>query len=134
MSSCAATFEKADRRARRPSRSSPAFAFVNAEDIAKKVIARFEAGEFDVCTLFYSRFKSVISQIPTSQQIIPLVVGSAPPRMPARPPSYELRAGGRRKSSPGCLPAQSLAVQIFPRGFLEKQRLVLYGAQMSAME
>src|SRR6266496_1124303 len=43
--------------------------FVNAEDIAKKVLARFEAGEFDVCTLFYSRFKSVISQIPTAQQI-----------------------------------------------------------------
>src|SRR4029078_7175981 len=33
--------------------------FVNAEDIAKKVLARFEAGEFDVCTLFYSHFKSV---------------------------------------------------------------------------
>src|SRR5271169_5646051 len=48
--------------------------FVNAEDIAKKVIARFDAGEFDVCTLFYSRFRSVIAQLPTAQQIIPLVV------------------------------------------------------------
>ncbi len=48
--------------------------FINAEDIAKKVLARFDAGEFDVCTLFYSRFRSVISQIPTAQQIIPLVV------------------------------------------------------------
>src|SRR5262249_47924647 len=48
--------------------------FKNAEDIAKQVIARFEAGEFDVCTLFFSRFRSVISQIPTAQQIIPLVV------------------------------------------------------------
>src|ERR1700741_2635981 len=48
--------------------------FVNAEDIAKKVIARFEAGEYDVCTLFYSRFKSVIAQVPTAQQIIPLDV------------------------------------------------------------
>src|ERR1700745_3250550 len=46
--------------------------FVNAEDIAKKVLARFDAGEFDVCTLFYSRFKSVIAQIPTAQQVIPL--------------------------------------------------------------
>ena len=51
--------------------------FDNAEDIAKKIIARFEAGEFDVCTLFFSRFKSVISQIPTAQQIIPLVVEDA---------------------------------------------------------
>src|SRR6201993_321520 len=48
--------------------------FKNAEDIAKQVIARFEAGEFDVCTLFFSRFRSVIAQVPTAQQIIPLVV------------------------------------------------------------
>src|SRR6201981_3598190 len=45
-------------------------AFVNAEDIAKKVIGRFTAGEFDVCTLFYSHFKSVIAQVPTVPQII----------------------------------------------------------------
>src|SRR5882724_12515420 len=49
-------------------------AFTNAEDIANKVLARFEAGEFDVCTLFFSQFKSVIAQIPTAQQIIPLKV------------------------------------------------------------
>src|SRR5438046_7768933 len=53
-------------------RSVRQLGFVNAEDIAKKVIARFEAGEFDVCTLFYARFKSVIAQVPTAQQIIPL--------------------------------------------------------------
>src|SRR6185369_14963979 len=41
-------------------------AFANADEIAKKVIARFDAGEFDVCTLFYSAFKSVIAQIPTT--------------------------------------------------------------------
>src|SRR5438034_1275750 len=51
--------------------------FVNAEEIAKKVISRFDAGEFDVCTLFYSRFKSVIAQVPTAQQIIPLEVKAA---------------------------------------------------------
>src|SRR5690242_1225111 len=55
-------------------RSVRQLGFVNAEDIAKKILARFEAGEFDVCTLFYSRFKSVIAQIPTAQQVIPLVV------------------------------------------------------------
>ena len=38
-------------------RSVRQLAFVNAEDIAKKVLARFEAGEFDVCTLFYSRLQ-----------------------------------------------------------------------------
>lgn len=45
--------------------------FVNAEAIAQNVLARFNAGEFDVATLFFSKFKSVISQIPTAQQIIP---------------------------------------------------------------
>ena len=54
-------------------RSVRQIAFNNADDIAKKVLARYEAGEFDVCTLFYSRFKSVIAQIPTAQQIIPPV-------------------------------------------------------------
>jgi F-type H+-transporting ATPase subunit gamma len=55
-------------------RSVRQIGFRNAEDIAQKVIARFEAGEFDACTLFYSRFRSVISQVPTAQQIIPLEV------------------------------------------------------------
>ncbi|GJD47577.1 ATP synthase gamma chain [Methylobacterium crusticola] len=45
--------------------------FENAEEIAQNLLARFEAGEFDVATLFYSRFRSVIAQIPTAQQIIP---------------------------------------------------------------
>jgi F-type H+-transporting ATPase subunit gamma len=45
--------------------------FENAAAIADQVVALFEAGGFDVCTLFYSRFRSVIAQIPTAQQIIP---------------------------------------------------------------
>jgi F-type H+-transporting ATPase subunit gamma len=45
--------------------------FDTGEAIAAKVIALFDAGGFDVCTLFYSRFRSVIAQIPTAQRIIP---------------------------------------------------------------
>jgi F-type H+-transporting ATPase subunit gamma len=45
--------------------------FVNAEAIAQNILARFAEGEFDVATLFFSKFKSVISQIPTAQRIIP---------------------------------------------------------------
>ena len=45
--------------------------FANAETIAQNILARFAAGEFDVATLFFSKFKSVISQIPTAQRIIP---------------------------------------------------------------
>ena len=45
--------------------------YSNAQAIARDVLARFEAGECDVVTIFYNRFQSVISQIPTEQQIIP---------------------------------------------------------------
>jgi F-type H+-transporting ATPase subunit gamma len=45
--------------------------FANAETIAQNILARFNAGEFDVATLFFSKFKSVISQIPTAQRVIP---------------------------------------------------------------
>jgi F-type H+-transporting ATPase subunit gamma len=52
-------------------RGARTIGFEHAEGIADKVITLFEAGGFDVCTLFYSRFRSVIAQIPTAQQIIP---------------------------------------------------------------
>lgn len=45
--------------------------YPNAQDIAKGVLSRFEAGEFDVATIFYARFINVVSQVPTAQQIIP---------------------------------------------------------------
>lgn len=45
--------------------------YVHAQGIARDVLARFAANEFDVATLFFNRFKSVISQVPTAQQIIP---------------------------------------------------------------
>ena len=49
-----------------------------AQPIAEDIIARFEAGEVDVVTLFYSRFKSVVSQTPVGQQLIPAQVEGAP--------------------------------------------------------
>ena len=45
--------------------------YANAQGIARDVLARFDHGECDVVTLFYNRFQSVISQIPTAQQVIP---------------------------------------------------------------
>src|SRR5881227_2265612 len=110
-------------------RSVRQLAFVNAEDIAKKVIARFEAGEFDICTLFYSRFKSVIAQIPTAQQIIPLVV-EAPAANAGPATSYEYEPE-EDEILTGLLP-RNLAVQIF-RALLENNAS-FYGAQMSAMD
>jgi F-type H+-transporting ATPase subunit gamma len=45
--------------------------YINAQTIAREILTRFEAGEFDVATLFFNRFQSVIAQIPTAQQVIP---------------------------------------------------------------
>ena len=45
--------------------------FAQAQMVADKIVARFDNNEFDVCTLFFSEFKSVISQIPTALQVIP---------------------------------------------------------------
>ena len=109
-------------------RSVKVLGFKNAEDIAKKVIAMFEAGEFDVCTLFYSRFKSVISQVPTAQQIIPLELEAKQADSAAAVYDYE-PAEDEILSS---LLPRNLAVQIF-RALLENNAS-FYGAQMSAMD
>jgi len=104
-------------------------AFNHADDIAKKVLARFDAGEFDVCTLFYSRFKSVIAQVPTAQQLIPLVVEEGAGNGGAAT-SYEYEPEEDQILT-GLLP-RNLAVQIF-RALLENNAS-FYGAQMSAMD
>jgi F-type H+-transporting ATPase subunit gamma len=110
-------------------RSVRQLGFVNAENIAKKVIARFEAGEFDVCTLFYSRFKSVIAQIPTAQQIIPPVfAGEAAGNDTGAVYEYE---PDEDEILTELLP-RNISVQIF-RSLLENSAS-FYGAQMTAMD
>jgi F-type H+-transporting ATPase subunit gamma len=111
-------------------RSVRQLGFVNAEDIAKKVLARFDAGEFDVCTLFYSQFKSVIAQVPTAQQVIPLVVEDEKKNGNGLATSYEYEPE-EDEILTRLLP-RNLAVQIF-RALLENNAS-FYGAQMSAMD
>jgi len=55
----------------------PRLTFANAEDIAGRLVERFDAGEFDTCTVVFNRFKSAISQIVTKQQLIPFAVPEA---------------------------------------------------------
>ena len=45
--------------------------YADAQGVAKDVLARFDAGEFDVATIFFARFENVVTQHPTAQQIIP---------------------------------------------------------------
>ncbi len=65
--------------------------FHQAHEIAEKALAMFEAGEFDVATLFYGKFKSVISQVATAQQIMPAVApeGAQPPDLKGAVYEYE---------------------------------------------
>jgi F-type H+-transporting ATPase subunit gamma len=98
--------------------------------VGDKVRALFEAGAFDVCTLFFSKFKSVISQIPTAQQVIPAVApeGVKAPDLRGAMYSYE----PSQEAILETLLPRYLDGQIF-RGLLENQA-GFYGAQMSAMD
>ena len=51
--------------------------FEHADQVGQRVLSMFENGEFDVCTLFYSRFQNVVTQIPTAQSLIPAAVGAS---------------------------------------------------------
>ena len=102
--------------------------YENAADIARKVVARFEQGEFDVCTLFYSKFKSVIAQIPTAQQIIPPVFPEGDPGLGQAVYEYEPE---QEEILAELLP-RSLATQVF-RALLENAASE-QGARMSAMD
>jgi F-type H+-transporting ATPase subunit gamma len=101
--------------------------FEQAEMIAGKIVALFNDGQFDVCTLFFSRFKSVIVQIPSALQIIPPVFeqteAAADVNYEYEPEEEEILAE---------LLPRNLAVQVF-RALLENAASE-QGARMSAMD
>ena len=103
--------------------------FANADAIAKKVIGLFNEGQFDVATLFYSEFKSVISQVPTAQQIIPAAA-------PAVQADASTGAIYEYEPEPGAILSdlipRNISVQIF-RALLENAAGEM-GAKMSAMD
>jgi F-type H+-transporting ATPase subunit gamma len=109
-------------------RSVRTIGFVNAESIAGQITALYAKGAFDVCTLFFSRFKSVIAQIPTAQQIIPPVFESDAGNGVSAVYEYE---PDEEEILAELLP-RNIAVQIF-RALLENAAS-FYGAQMSAMD
>jgi F-type H+-transporting ATPase subunit gamma len=102
--------------------------YVNAEVVAKRIIALFNEGVFDIATLFFSRFKSVIAQIPTAQQIIPPVFQAAESNGAAASYEYEPEEVDILDE---LLPA-NIAVQVF-RALLENAASE-QGARMSAMD
>ncbi|WP_019172411.1 F0F1 ATP synthase subunit gamma [Pseudaminobacter salicylatoxidans] len=104
--------------------------FANADAIARKVITLFNQGGFDVCTLFYSEFKSVISQIPTAQQIIPAAAPAEAEGEGAGGAVYEYEPEPGEILSD--LIPRNISVQIF-RALLENAAGEM-GAKMSAMD
>jgi F-type H+-transporting ATPase subunit gamma len=98
--------------------------------VGDKVRAMFDAGEFDVCTLIYSKFKSVISQVPTAQQLIPAVAPEGVKAPDLKGAIY--RHEPSEEAILETLLPRYLDGQIF-RGLLENQA-GFYGAQMSAMD
>ena len=101
--------------------------YETAKPIAEKIIALFDSGEFDVCTLFYSRFRSVISQIPTAQQLIP-------PELAETKKEKEISYDYEPDESEilAQLLPQALTVRVY-RALLENAAS-FFGAQMSAMD
>ena len=102
--------------------------FENAEGIGDRIVKLYEEGAFDVCTLFFSRFKSVIAQIPTAQQIIPPVFEGEAGNDTGAIYEYE---PDEDEILTELLP-RNISVQIF-RALLENSAS-FYGAQMTAMD
>ncbi len=99
--------------------------YVNAQTVAYDVLARFAAGEFDVATLFYNRFQSVIAQIPTALQIIPArFEGTAPTTLYDYEPNEEAILAD--------LLPRAVATQVFTA--LLENGASEQGARMSAMD
>jgi len=107
--------------------------FAQANQIAQNVLALFAAGEFDVATLFYAKFGSVVSQVPTATQIIPARLetpAGAEGQLAAPGVIYEYEPN--EEAIVEDLLPRNISVQIF-RALLENGAS-FYGAQMSAMD
>jgi F-type H+-transporting ATPase subunit gamma len=105
--------------------------FENADQIGKRIIGMYAAGEFDVCTLFYSEFKSVISQIPTAQQLIPASTGAVQAEDAAHAGAVYEYEPDPASILEDLIP-RNISVQVF-RALLENVAGEM-GAKMSAMD
>ena len=102
--------------------------YLDAEKVGKMIIENFEKEEFDVCTIFYNKFKNVITQIPQEQQIIPLKTSEAEEN--STEDSYEFEPDEDEILS-NLLP-KNISTQIF-KAMLENSASE-QGSRMSAMD
>ena len=104
--------------------------FTDALTIGKRVLALYDAGEFDVATIVYSKFKSVIAQEPTAQRLIPAPIEAAAPAAATTNAVYDYEPDEAEILSQ--LLPRNVTVQIF-RALLENAASE-QGARMSAMD
>lgn len=106
--------------------------FDHAKAIADDLIARFEAGEFDVAHLFYARFQSALVQEPVAQQIIPVAIpASAAPKLANSGDATVAYEPSEEAILADLLP-RNVAIQIF-RALLENAASE-QGSRMTAMD
>ena len=101
-----------------------------AQPVGAKIVDLFEKGEFDVCTLFFSRFESVVTQVPTALQLIPLQIPELDEDDKGERINYEYEPDEEEILS--ALLPRNIAIQIF-RAMLENAASE-QGARMSAMD
>ncbi|MBB2164711.1 F0F1 ATP synthase subunit gamma [Gluconacetobacter sp. 1b LMG 1731] len=104
--------------------------FSAAAELGERIAAMAEKGEFDVCTLVYNRFQNVMSQTPTTMQLIPLALPANDVAASADAPVYEFEPGEEELLS-SLLP-RNLQVQIYAT--LLESAAGEQGARMTAMD
>ena len=104
--------------------------FAKAQEITDKILNLFTRNEFDVCTLFYNKFKSVIAQIPQSQQLIPVSIEEKPNQQNPANSQYDYEPD-ENEILENLLP-KNIATQIYA-AFLENQASE-QGSRMTAMD
>lgn len=106
--------------------------FEDAAEVAAKVTELLDEGAFDVCSLVYNRFRNVISQVPTAQQMIPAALPDVGDEAPAAGAQALYEYEPAEDQILAALLPQNLAVQIY-RAILETSA-GFYGSQMTAMD
>jgi len=105
--------------------------FEEADEIAQRITAMLEHGEFDVCTLIYNQFRSVISQTPVAQQLIPAELPEAAPESATTAQALYEYEPDEATILAQLLP-KNLAIQVY-RAVLENSA-GFFGSQMNAMD
>ena len=106
--------------------------FSDVDEVAARITAMLAAGEFDVCTVIYNRFVSVISQVPMESRLVPLPMPEANPAEKPDGPQAQYEFEPDEEAILAALLPRNMAIQLF-RALIESAAGE-QGARMSAMD